>query len=251
MLNPLQHEFSSSLAMLKRGLLLLLTPSSCLCPCSYHGCPPAAPPQWTTFFEYCSNTKLTINHITLSPRRALPLCTPRPPHASHWSARLLDLPLSAGHRCNRTSRLLPWGQRLGERACPWAANHAPRCAPRVQRCSLRRAECGARRRAAYQQTLWSGSRLFYFFGQDAKTPSCSLRKTSFNQIIGRFECICLWILVRFYKESATFFKALRAKLSLSGIFEYSAVYFFLAKRDIKKKSHSLSLCLPLPVTGLS
>lgn len=75
----------------------------------------------------------------------------RPLHATDWPARLLARPLRTGHRCNRKSRLLPWGRWLGERGSPWTVNHALSCAPRIQCCCLRRAECGATRRAAYQQ----------------------------------------------------------------------------------------------------
>ena len=75
----------------------------------------------------------------------------RPSRASDWPLRLLGQPPQTGHRCNRTSRLLPWGRWLGERGSPWTVNHALSCAPRIHCCSLRRAECGATRRAAYQQ----------------------------------------------------------------------------------------------------
>lgn len=86
--------------------------------------------------------------------------------ASDWPLKLLGRPLRAGYRSNRKSRLLSRGPVIGESGSPWTVNHALSCAPRFQRSSLQRAECGATRRAAYQQTHGSRTGLIWRLAND-------------------------------------------------------------------------------------
>lgn len=130
-----------------------------LCHCSYYASPspPSPPPPPSPedcLPEYCSNTKLAINHIALSPRRASPRPPLRPPHAMDWPVRLLGRPLGAGRLRSNTSRLLPWRRWLGGRGSPWAVNHAVCRAPRTQRCCMRSGE--TRRRPTEHAQFWSG-----------------------------------------------------------------------------------------------
>ncbi|MEQ2301342.1 hypothetical protein AMECASPLE_034861 [Ameca splendens] len=85
-----------------------------------------------------------------------------------------------------------------------------------------------------------------FFGQDAQSLTLSLRKrNTINQIIGRFERLP-FDSHAFLERICLFFKELRAKLSLHGIFGFSAVIFFWL-RDIKKIPLSLFSYLSLSV----
>ncbi len=107
-------------------------------------------PLWTVFSEHCSNTELAINHIALSRRRASPRALPAQcaPTIGRWGSLAGLSERDIGAIVYPASFL---GAGDWEWGSPWTVNHAASCAPRIQCCSLRRAECGATRRAAYQQ----------------------------------------------------------------------------------------------------
>lgn len=135
------------------------------CPCCYHVCLSAC-----GLFSRCAaaTSNSHKSHYIIASRfalrTALPVC------ASDWPLKLLGRPLRADYRSNRKSRLPSRGPVIGESGSPWTVNHALSCAPRIQRSSLQRAECGATRRAAYQQTHGSRTGLNWRLanGQDAE-----------------------------------------------------------------------------------
>lgn len=118
-----------------------------LCPCCNYVCLYAC-----GLFSWC--TAATSNsyksHYIIASRFALR--TALPVRASDWRLKFLGRPLRVGYRSNRKARLPSWGPVIGESGSPWTVNHVLSCAPRIQRSSLQRAECGLTRRAAYQQT---------------------------------------------------------------------------------------------------
>ena len=117
---------------------------------------PACPPLRTVFSEYCSNTELAINHIALSPRRASRRRSARPPRASSLAGAPPRFGLCARHTggiVNPASFPGPgdWVKaallELSIRLFFLCASHSLL----LLLLPLRRAECGATRRAAYQQ----------------------------------------------------------------------------------------------------
>lgn len=137
-----------------------------LCPCCNHACL-----SLLGLFSRCTaatSNSYKSHYIIAASRFALR--TALPVRASDWSLNLLGRPLRAGYRSNRKSRLLSRGPVIGESGSPWTVNHALSCAPRFQRSSLQRAECGTTRRAAYQQTHGSRTGLNWRLanGRDAE-----------------------------------------------------------------------------------
>lgn len=122
-----------------------------LCPCCNHACLSAC-----GLFSRCAaaTSNSYKSHYIIASRFALR--TALPVRASDWPLKLIGRPLRAGYRSNHKSRLPSRGPVIGESGSPWTVNHVLSCAPRIQRSSLQRAECGATRRAAYQQTTGAG-----------------------------------------------------------------------------------------------
>ena len=104
----------------------------------------------------------------------------RPARASDWPARLLGRPLRAGHRCDRKSRLLPWGRRLGKGLSLNCQSCSFLCASRSVLLPATRWVRSDETRCIPTET--HGSRLIKARvatcdrAQDAQTPSCSLTK---------------------------------------------------------------------------
>lgn len=119
-----------------------------LCPCCNQAC--LSPRGLFSWCTAATSNSYKSHYIIAASRFALR--TALPVRASNWPLKLLGRPLRAGYRSNRKSRLLSRGPVIGGSGFPWTVNHALSCAPRFQRSSLQRAECGATRRAAYQQT---------------------------------------------------------------------------------------------------
>lgn len=172
-----------------------------LCPCCNHACLSACGP-----FSRC--TAATSNsyksHYIITSRFSLR--TALPVRASYWLLKLLGRPLRAGYRSNRKSRLPARSPVIGQSVSPWTVNHVLSCAPRIQRSSPQRAECGATRRAAYQQTHGSRTGLNWRLanGQDAEAIQWNDSKIICVVIEPFLFALCIFFNIRSLFERPTF-----------------------------------------------
>lgn len=162
----------------------------------------------------------------------------RPERACDWPARLLGRPLRAGHRCNRKSRLLPWGRWLGRglslncQSCSflcashsvqlpatrWVRSDETRCIPTET--------YGSRLIKAEVATCdWSGRTDSVLLSEKKQTKKHIYAKLLDSLNFSFFSHA-------FSKIISLSFKALRVQLSRSGIFcFFFLLWYFFWLRD--------------------
>lgn len=168
----------------------------------------------------------------------------RPERAWDWPARLLGRPLRAGHRCNRKSRLLPWGRWLGRGLSLNCQSCSFLCAPHSVQLSATRWVRSDETRCIPTETY--GSRLI-----KAEVATCdwsgrtdsvllSAKKTTTTylcQVIGQSQFYLFSH--AFSKIISLYFKALRVQLSRSGIFVFFSplIFFWLRDSSTREKTN--------------